>query len=224
MESPQGINAEPLKSSIKPIVEYDPSLQKEDVPYRVNVDSEKCAELFRELGMTDEAIGKIKIKIKRKPLFKKTPVGQYISGKKEIAIYSDVLWKRLHNQQKTKSSLEKGVAFVKKISGGEVGTSVGLFLHESKHASDFKGNIANKLGIAFQRIYYIGGAIGIGVLIDKSVPITPLNEILFPLAAFSLPFLAAVNPYEIRARRFANKNKDDPRWENILILTPKEKN
>ncbi len=224
MESPQGLNGEILKSSVEPIIEYDPSLQKEEVPYKVHVDSEKCTELFREFGISDEAIRKFKIKIKRKPLFKRSPVGEYSSRNGDaITIYADVLWKRLQSQeQKTKSPFEKGVAFVQKISGGEYGTPVGLFLHESKHASDFKGKIAKVLGVGFQFTYYLGGAIGVGVAIDRSIPLVPLNDLLSPLALFSVPVLYAANPYEIRARRFASKNRNDPRWQNILTITSKE--
>lgn len=79
MESPQGLNIEVQKPLVRPIIEYDPNLQKEDVPYDVNVDPNKCTELFREFGISDEAIKKFKIKIKRKPLLKKRPVGSYSS-------------------------------------------------------------------------------------------------------------------------------------------------
>ena len=214
MESPQGVNGEVLKSPVRPIVEYDPSLQKEDVPYKVHVDVEKCTELFREFGISDETISKFKIKVQRKPLLRKGPFASYRptpTGRDSINIYSDVVWKKLQNQKEKKSPLEKGVAFVKKMSGGEFGNSVGLFLHESKHASDFKGKIAKTLGTGFQFTYYLGGAIGVGVVIDRAIPITPLNHLLSPLAVFAAPILYAANPYEIRARRFANKNKDDPR-------------
>lgn len=229
MENLQGLeNSETPKSPVRPIIEYDPSLQKEDVPYRVNVDGEKCAQLFREFGISDDVIRKFKIKIKRKPLFKKGLVGSYrpINGN-TITIYADVLWqkeqKKLRGDSKTKSFLEKGVGIVKKMSGGEYGTPVGLFLHESKHASDFKSKIAKPLGVAFQLTYYLGGAIGVGVLIDKSIPIIPLNHLLSPLAIFSIPILYPINPLEIRARRFAVKNRNDPRWQNILTITPRLK-
>lgn len=108
------------------------------------------------------------------------------------------------------------------MSGGEFGTSVGLFLHESKHASDFKGKIAKILGTGFQFAYYLGGTIGVGLAIDKSVTIVPLNTILSPLAVFSIPVLYAANPFEIRARRFAVKNRNDPKWQDILTITPKQ--
>lgn len=228
MESPQGLDGDVLKSSVKPIIEYDPSLKKEDVPYDVSVDPAKCTNLFREFGMSDEAIGKFRIEITRKPFLRKSPVGKYSYSimslnRDRITIYSDVLWDRIKSQEKTKSPFGKGVAFVKKISGGEFGTSVGLFLHESKHASDFKSKIGKAIGVGFKLTYYLGGAIGAGFIIDRSIPLTPLNELLSPLALFSIPILYAADPHEIRARRFAVKNRNDPRWENILTLTPKEK-
>lgn len=133
-----------------------------------------------------------------------------------------MLWKKLQ-KQKPKSLPEKGIALVKKMSGGEFGTPVGLFLHESKHASDFKGKITKILATGFQFTYYLGGVIGVGFAIDKSIPIAPLNELLSPLAVFSMPVLYAANPFEIRARKFGAKNKDDPRWQDILTITPKQK-
>lgn len=228
MENPQGLNIESSKSSVKPIIEYDASLQKEDVPYSVNVDGEKCTQLFREFGISDEAIKKFKIKLKRRPLLKKGPVGSYTPvGGDAITIYTDVLWRKeqreLKRGSKEKSFFEKGLGLVKKMSGGEYGTPVGLFLHESKHAFDFKNKITKPLGVAFQLTYYLGGAIGVGIAIDKSIPMVPLNHLLTPLAVFSMPILYPANPLEIRARRFAVKNRNDPRWENILQLTPKEK-
>lgn len=224
MENPQGINAEPLKSPVRPIIEYDQSLQKEDVPYDVKVDPNKCTELFREFGISDDAIKKFEIKLTRKPLTRRSPVGRYTPiGGDKITIYTDVLWKKLQNQNKKQNSLEKGVAFVKKMSGGEFGNSVGLFLHESKHASDFKGKMAKILGTGFQFTYYLGGTIGIGFAIDKFVPLVPLNTILSPLAVFSIPVLYAANPFEIRARRFAAKNRDEAKWQDILTIAPKQK-
>lgn len=225
MESSQGM--ESARPSV-PKIEYDPSLQREDVPYKVNVDAEKCTQLFRQFGISDDAIRKFKIKLKRKPLLRKGPVGGYssISGD-TITIYTDVLWqreqKKLNRDPKTKSILEKGVGIIKKISGGEYGNPVGLFLHESKHAFDFKNKIVKPLGVVFQFTYYIGGAIGVGVLIDKSVPIVPLNHLLSPLALFSIPIIYATDPLEVRARRFASQNRDNPKWDNILTITPKQK-
>lgn len=224
MENLQGLeNREVSKPPVRPVIEYDPSLQKEDVPYEVSVDGEKCTELFRELGISDEAIGKFRINLIRKPLARKSPTGSYTAiGGDKINIYTDVLWKKLQ-KQKPKSLPEKGIALVKKMSGGEFGTPVGLFLHESKHASDFKGKIKKILATGFQFTYYLGGVIGVGFAINKSVPLVPLNEILSPLAVFAAPILYAANPLEIRARRFGDKNKNDPRWQNILTITPKPK-
>ena len=225
MENPQGLNVESVKSSVKPIIEYDPNLRKEDVPYDINVNSEKCTELFRELGLSDEAIGRFKIKLKRKPFLRKGPVGSYRPiGGDTITIYTDVLWKKLQAQKEQKPPLrERGTAFLRKVSGGEFGTSVGLFLHESKHASDFKTKAVKILGTAFQFTYYVGGAIGVGIAIDKSIPMAPLNHLLAPLAIFSLPILYPVNPFEIRARKFAVKNRDEAKWQDIMTITPKQK-
>ncbi len=223
MENRQSLEkSEALTPLVVPIVEYDSSLQKEEVPYEVNVDGEKCAELFREIGISDDEISKLKIKVKRKSLLRRGPFASYrpINGD-TIILYTDPIW-RAHQKylNPQKPSLKKEiVSVVKDIVGGYNGP-VDLFLHESKHASDFRGKLRKSLGMAFYLTYYLGGTIGFGLAINKSLPMVPLNELLLPLA---YPVLYAANPIEIRARRFADKNKDDPRWQNILIITPKPK-
>ncbi len=222
MENPQGVNAEPLKPPVRPIIEYDPSLQKEDVPYGVSVDGKKSAELFHELGMSDERIKNIKIKVKRKAPLKRGPFGsyRYINGD-TITLYADPIW-RAHQKYlnpKESSLKQEVVSVVKDVVGGYKGP-VDLFLHESKHASDYNGKLRKALGVAFYFTYYVGGAIGAGFMIDKSLPLAPLNQLLLTLA---YPVLYAANPIEIRARRFGEKNKNDPRWQNILTITPKVK-
>ncbi len=200
MENPQGLNHEASKPPVRPIVEYDPQLLGKDVPYSINVDGEKCTELFREFGISDEKIKKLKIKVKKKPFLRKVPEGKYnFMNGDVITIYADVLWQKygqhLNQNREAKSYFGKGMDLVRKI--GTISRSPEeVFLHESKHAFDFEGKTAKVLGAAYALTY---------------------------LALPLYPVLYAVNPYEIRARKFARKHKNDLKWQNILTIAPKQR-
>lgn len=230
MESPQGVNREVPKPPARPIVEYDPSLQKESVPYEVYVDSEKCAELFQKLGLSDEAISKFKIKLEKGKLDSAGELASYShkNGGDLITVNTNSLWWYYEKHKEHRNRIRKTdegndqnstTLYLEKIKP----SVVHVLLHEAKHASEARTKKAKNLESAIRLVYYFGGIFAVGVAIDRLVPIAPLNLWLSPLAIFSAPLLYMANPSEIRARRFAAMNRNDPRWENILTITPKEK-
>jgi len=247
MESPQNlVKSEISKLPVRPIVEYGPSLMREDVPYSVDIDTEKCTSLLSELGIPDTRIANIKIKLERKPSNLQKPIrGSYNGPNDTITIYTDPFWKRYSetgdgSHKKTGQKI-KEFLWAKMLqsdpkdiqpnqTNGEVNKSlVGVFLHESKHAADIRGERLKSLRFAL-RLGVLGGITGAVGAIDFSlIKFIPSEIVKYPLVGFAslfaypLPFYFVIDPYEVMARKFARENRNDPRWQNILTITPKQK-
>ncbi len=243
MENPQSLNIEVQKPPIKPIIEYDESLKKENVPYTVNVDAEKCGLMLKELGISDSRITNIKIRLERKPFF---PIrGKYNAPNDTIVIYTDPFWKKYSETgdgankktgQKIKEflwtkTLQSDAADIKPNQTNEQvkRSLVGIFLHQSKHAKDVRGEKLKSLRFVL-RLGVLGAITGaVGALDFSLIKLIPGDMVKYPLVgvaslfSYPLPFYFVIEPYEIRARRFARDNRNDPRWQNILTITPKPK-
>lgn len=148
MENPQGINAEPLKSPVRPIIEYDPSLQKEDVPYSVRVDGEKCAELLRELGVKQDDINNTTIhlspKAKEEWIWGIGAAGKYDEKTNAIHIYTDNLWEIYGRYLMKADILASGV------ENPRLDTSFKGFL-STKRLSKYLKNAPRERGLEFAK-------------------------------------------------------------------------
>lgn len=76
-----------------PTFEYDDFLFEEDAPYRVTIDEEKYVNMLRDLGMTEERIGLLTIRVKKRE-FLGIVNGSYDSRRRRITIYTDPIWKQ----------------------------------------------------------------------------------------------------------------------------------
>lgn len=252
MENPQGVEKhEANKSPIRPIVEYDPSLLKEDVPYAVNVDTEKCALLLHELGLSDERIQKLTIRLNRKASFPRKPfptiAGTYRPKSDQVTIYTDYFWSRYQNflkkgsEKPDKKIRAQIIEFLwTKMTGGHpedvqrrknsetVNRALaGTFLHEAKHAADTRGEKLRSIRFALRLASYgaiIGGTAAVDLAIYKFVPNVAKYPLigLVSLLSYPLSYLT-LDPYERRARTFDRDNRNDPRWQNLLTISPKQK-
>lgn len=245
MENLQGSGShEPLKPLIKPIIEYDPSLQKEDVPYVVSIDSGKCGILLHELGISDEKIGSLKIILARRlEVAQEVAHGGYNMYDGSITICTDPIWrtykgyletaKQIADKRKKpsgqfknflytkkleayleKAPSERGVCFSSKLIGGAVNREFRKILfHESKHAADMRSELARALYFLF-RVATLGIKIGVFLLwsSDTSIGIRIGNVVYYN-----------TDPIEKRAFLFEKKERDNPRWNNILTIIPKQK-
>lgn len=100
-----------LTEVVPPTIVFDKSL--ESAPYSVDVNREKCGELFRMLGMTESDVGKTKITITSVPkgfswlgfLVKKQ--GESDALNDSITIYTDGAWKRYQEYLKLAKKIAK---------------------------------------------------------------------------------------------------------------------
>lgn len=247
MESPQGVSNEALKSSVKPIIEYDPSLKKPDVPYTISINAEACANLFHELGISEEQINKLRIKVSREGTISKLTgkrivhLGGYNLLNNSIVIYGDFFWRQYRKYMQTvgavgsrqkEQDLFEGVLQTEDLGVGESPDKgvmkinerlIGVFLHESKHLADNK-NLKRKALRLTVGLGTLGGIGMLGFAVKNTLPIESLNSIVgYSISALSAPFYYITDPYEIRANNFERKNKGDLRWCNLITISPKEK-
>lgn len=245
MESPPSLeNSEISSPSVRPIIEYDPSLKKPDVPYTISVNAETCANLFRELGISDEKISKLRIKVSKEGIMSKLTgkrvvnLGMYNALNNSVVIYGDFFWKQYGKYMQVLGEAEdlrggqvlEGVLRVEDLGAkespekGEKNVNeklIGVFLHESKHLADNKNLKRKALRLAVG-LGTFGGIGALGFAVQNTVPIEPLNSILgYSLSALSAPLYYITDPYEIRANSFERKNKGNPRWRNLITISPK---
>ena len=238
MESLEGLNIEVQKTPVKPIIKYDASLQKEDVPYTVNVDAEKCGILLHELGMPDRKIRKTKIVLGRRSEYLNRNRGEYSITTGRIDIYCDGIWELFQRHLKQTEQIatgerkdepkfsllytkklvrylktappERSMRFTSKLIGQAVNRNLGhVLLHESQHAAEFRKIGRMVLNLAFR---FFVSPIQRNTLMLSGVPSYKADKI----AHDSIP-------YEKRAEQFAIANRENPRWHNLITITPKQK-
>jgi hypothetical protein len=198
-----------------PVIEYDKKLEKPNVPYDVKVDQELCKSLLNTFGMSDEQVSKLKIKIGR---FGYLSAGAF-SIRNEIFVNIEKPWDRWIKRKNKEEDLVK-----KQERAAEA------FLHESKHALDLKNIKIRIAEILFQygiigagtfALYHFGGSSEISKMLNSEI----WGKIVSGFSDFAVTYSFSYyyNPFEILARRFANRHKDSHEWKNILTITPKQK-
>lgn len=89
-----------------PMVEYDGDMFAEELPYTVAIDVEGYAKMLSDLGMTDERIAGLTVRVK-----KRSPLGLrglYAHRKREITIYADPQWKTYRRYRRIANNLAQG--------------------------------------------------------------------------------------------------------------------
>jgi hypothetical protein len=213
MANPEALKGD--QSQVIPSVKYDKKLGKPDVSYAVKVDQELYKSLLNTFGMSDEQINKLKTKINK---FGYISDGAF-SIRNEIFVNTENPWNRWIKRKNTKEDLVKKQKHV-----------VEVILHESKHALDLKDKKKRIVVILFQygiigagtfALYHFGGNSEISKMLNSEI----WGKIVSGLSDFAVTsyFSYHFNPFEISARKFADRNKNDYQWKNIITITPKQK-
>lgn len=136
--------------------------------------------------------------------------------------------KKLEKYLQTNPS-DRALKFAQELLGKAINREASsTFIHESKHVSDAQILKWTSLANAYIVMNFLTGfiiSLGVDVMIFKN----PFPWQLIPssvsglfAATIGAPLLYLINPFERRASKAGKDYENDPRFRDIIIITPKE--
>jgi|SRR3989344_1128816 len=229
-------------------VEIDPRLNNPGLAYEVNVDTQRCLELFYNNGLSDGEIQKTKIRVRKNLSVASTLLmfrAQYVPFTRSISVYTDPTWQDHVRYMVTAERIVKGEMppwrglfagvdnskeLVKVLSNEPPAQALDFaqsFLLSAAN-NDMNASLAHEMKHAvdlrtrrawIERILSgVSGSLGGAAL--ASVLGLPTE---FFVAGGTYLFVNAFDPNEVRARRFEKTFKQSGNG-NLITINPKSPN
>ncbi|MBI2040361.1 hypothetical protein HYT18_04780 [Candidatus Microgenomates bacterium] len=204
-------------------VEFDDTVLRNGVPYKVSVDQPRASQLLLNHGILPEKVAQAKLLIRERPLEQTlVPREGYFYGEDlTMALYTDVIFNRMQRKPGNRPNH--------------------VFLHEAKHLINLvtRPNYEKGTGRLFSRVQtatFYAGMISVLIALSLSLPDVfwarndqKIQLMTYQLATFGAIFYPTfvsfyhLNPMELSAQRFAYRLNKQPEWQSIVTISPKNK-
>lgn len=204
-------------------VEFDDTVLRNDVPYKISIDQSRASQLLLNHGISPEKVTQVRLSFRERLPEEALDhrVGYFHSEDLTMTLHPDVIF----NHKRTKPDNHPNH----------------VFLHEAKHLINFLTRPDYEICTArlFQRVQtatFYAGMISVLIASGLSLPdvfwarnhqnIQLINYQFAISGAIFLPALVSfyhLNPIELDAQSFAYRLNKKSEWQSIVTISPKIK-